>query len=575
MNKLELVRSSIERIVNIFSSAFKVEITIFDTESQIFHSTPMYLRKKGSAVHEPFIQEVISQGSVLVNTPGQMPSCAGCRFKNNCPSTFEISKCIKSVGEVIGVITLTSFTKEGRSRINDNTETYLNAMTEISGLIGICIANQSGTSLHENEDFLLKAFFDISKDPLIIADSNGIILQYNFAAKNTLLLCNKLVTSLWHIFPDKITNRILRDEELNNVTVNLGSYIVKVSTKNVYKGKRVASYIIKMSDEMLSAQNGSFDEFIGTSEAALKVKKIIDKVANSPTPLLLIGETGTGKELVARSIHEKSSRKNKPFIAINCSSIPENLFESELFGYEEGAFTGAKKGGKVGKIEMAQGGTLFLDELGEMPLMFQAKLLRILQEYELERVGSLEKIPLNIRVIAATNKDLTTAMEEGEFREDLFYRIGVICIELPPLRERKEDIISIAENYLIKIKGNINTPLRVFDNESKEAMIHYAWPGNVRELQNVVEYCANLCDNHMLRLDDLPDKILKNNNSSSIDSKHNVYTEELIKIRDLLEQNGYTLESKKYIAKTLGMSLRTLYRKIDKLKIIAMYDNED
>ena len=292
------------------------------------------------------------------------------------------------------------------------------------------------------------------------------------------------------------------------------------------------------------------------------------KLADSPTPVLITGETGTGKELVARALHERSNRKSYPFVAINCSSIPENLFESELFGYEEGSFTGARKGGKMGKIEMAQGGTLFLDELGEMPLHAQPKLLRVLQDYELERVGSTEKISLNIRVIAATNRELSEMMKSGHFRQDLYYRIGVMNLELPPLRERTEDIMPIAYDYLKNLKYRLDTPLEGFDDELSEFMMRYRWPGNIRELQNVIEYAANLSEGRMMSVNDLPPAL--ETAIREISSRPPELERESLEqdqILDLLDEYGYSLEGKNNIAKKMGISLRTLYRRMEKYGI--------
>ena len=292
-------------------------------------------------------------------------------------------------------------------------------------------------------------------------------------------------------------------------------------------------------------------------------------MADSPTPILITGETGTGKELVARSFHEQSRRNKYPFVAINCSSIPENLFESELFGYEEGSFTGAKKGGKMGRIEMAQGGTLFLDELGEMPLSVQPKLLRVLQEYELERVGSTKKIHLDIRIVAATNRDLREMIKEGKFREDLFYRISVINVKLPPLRDRKEDIIPISLNYLERLKTKMTTPLRTISHEAEQAFLSYSWPGNIRELQNVVEYAANLCDSDTLTLADLPEHMrgLEECPDTEKQKETPLPDSQEKQILDLLSTYGHTLEGKKKIAADLGISLRTLYRKLNKMNL--------
>ena len=297
--------------------------------------------------------------------------------------------------------------------------------------------------------------------------------------------------------------------------------------------------------------------------------QLIRRYADSPSPVLITGETGTGKELAARAIHEQSKRSKYPFVAINCSSIPENLFESELFGYEEGSFTGAKKGGKIGKIEMAQGGTLFLDELGEMPLSVQPKLLRVLQEYELERVGSTKKIHLDVRIIAATNRDLANMVAEKTFREDLYYRINVINLKLPPLRERKGDIMPIAENYLKKMRQKMETPLRSFSDEVVEYFLSYRWPGNVRELQNVIEYAANLCESDVLRLSDLPETIQQKTEKAAKPRKAKALSAadaETERLEALLEQYGHTLEGKKRIAAEMHISLRTLYRKIERLR---------
>lgn len=303
----------------------------------------------------------------------------------------------------------------------------------------------------------------------------------------------------------------------------------------------------------------------------MEVQRMIRRIANSPSPVLITGETGTGKELIARAIHEQSHRNKYPFVAINCSSIPESLFESELFGYEEGSFTGAKKGGKPGKIEMAQGGTLFLDEIGEMPLFAQPKLLRILQEYELERVGSNKKIHLDIRIIAATNRDLNDMVAEKKFRSDLFYRINVINLKLPSLRTRRDDIIPIAENYIRKLKLKMNTPLTSISPEAAEILLNFDWPGNVRQLQNIIEYAANLCETDTLMPSDFPEVMricsetavypsLDGNPAASGSS------DKEDRLRELLEKYGYTLEGKKRIAAELNISLRTLYRRIGHLQ---------
>ena len=310
-----------------------------------------------------------------------------------------------------------------------------------------------------------------------------------------------------------------------------------------------------------------FPRIIGESKAILRLKAAILKAAGTNATVLIQGESGTGKELIAQAVHDNSPRHTGPFVAINCSSIPDNLFESELFGYEEGSFTGAKKGGKIGKIEMAQGGTLFLDEIGEMPLFAQPKLLRILQEYELERIGSSKKIHLDIRIIAATNRDLADMVDEGKFRSDLYYRINVINLELPPLRARKDDIVPLAANYLKKLKTKMNTPLMSISQEANAVLLDYDWPGNIRQLQNVIEYAANLCESDTLMPSDLPESIREREAAPGRPTAKPAPSASRDEdILALLEKYGYTLEGKKKIAEELGVSLRTLYRRISHLR---------
>lgn len=249
-------------------------------------------------------------------------------------------------------------------------------------------------------------------------------------------------------------------------------------------------------EELQKVQGGKYtiESIIGSGEKIQWLKMIALRAAKGQSTVLVTGESGTGKELFAQAIHYASNRRHGPFIKINCASIPENLLESELFGYEEGAFTGARKGGKPGKFELANGGTIFLDEIGDMSMPMQAKLLRVLQEREVERVGGTKTSPVDVRVIAATNQDLEAMMSLGTFRQDLYYRLNIIALHIPPLRERREDLPELCEALLRKINRTLQFDV---DNVSKEAMLllaEYDWPGNVRELENVLERSVNLMD---------------------------------------------------------------------------------
>lgn len=571
MTQLESVRSGIEHFVSAAAEAFRVEAAIFNQQSSLFYCTPTYLKKKGNTVHYAFIQDVIVNGSVLVTEPGKMPACIGCRFNEHCPSTMEILCCIHSGTDVAGVISFTSFTKEGQKRISENTEVYLNAITKLSSLIGEYLQQFSEGSAAADTEKLIESLMSLCEQPLLLTDPNGVVLRYNSLADKVLKFCNVSSTSLRQIFSEDMARRITSGNDLFEKKASIGENTAKVTTRSIYSQNHLHSILVRLSNEFYEnlPESGAFERLIGSSRAFVHIQNLIKRVADSHTPILITGETGTGKELVARSFHEQSRRNKYPFVAINCSSIPENLFESELFGYEEGSFTGAKKGGKMGRIEMAQGGTLFLDELGEMPLSVQPKLLRVLQEYELERVGSTKKIHLDIRIVAATNRDLREMIKEGKFREDLFYRISVINVKLPPLRDRKEDIIPISLNYLERLKTKMTTPLRTISHEAEQAFLNYSWPGNIRELQNVVEYAANLCDSDTLTLADLPEHMrgLEECPDTEKQKETPLPDSQEKQILDLLSAYGHTLESKKKIAADLGISLRTLYRKLNKMNL--------
>lgn len=247
-------------------------------------------------------------------------------------------------------------------------------------------------------------------------------------------------------------------------------------------------------------------DLVSQSKKMKLVLEMIKKVADSPSTVLITGETGTGKELVARSLHQNSSRARSAFITINCSAIPETLIESELFGYEKGAFTGAVTS-KPGRFELAHKGTLFLDEVGEIPLEMQAKLLRVLQESEIERVGGVHTLKIDIRLIAATNKDLAQEVKEGRFREDLFYRLNVVPIFLPPLRERIEDFRYLVDFFIRKHNKKLGKRIRSLDKPALDLLSHYGWPGNIRELENVLERMILLSDRDTLTVQSIPSEI--------------------------------------------------------------------
>lgn len=317
-----------------------------------------------------------------------------------------------------------------------------------------------------------------------------------------------------------------------------------------------------------NASVGGIDHIIGISPQIADLKKRVLKVAKRDFPVLITGETGTGKEVFAKSLHMESQRRDKPIISINCAAIPLDLLESELFGYEEGAFTGARKGGKIGKFQLADGGTLFLDEIGDMPLNLQAKLLRVLQEHEIERVGGTKTIPIDVRIIAATKQNLPEMIVEGTFREDLYYRLNVINLEMAPLRERPEDILLYAGNTLDSLNQHYKTNT-ILSDSVKRRLREYKWPGNVRELINVITSAYASCDTVIIDEMDLPTRLLAKAHGDPdrppVRLPDMMAEYEATIIRDTLRRNG---QSCKAAAQELGIDRSLLYRKMRKAGIV-------
>ncbi|TAL16347.1 nif-specific transcriptional activator NifA [bacterium] len=297
-------------------------------------------------------------------------------------------------------------------------------------------------------------------------------------------------------------NEVSFEEDIEFLTVvsALIAQIVRLNREVEEREERLVIANKSLRAEISEKYHNFF--LVGSSPSMQEVQSIIKKVAHSKASVLLLGESGTGKTLVARIIHEMSDRASYPFVKLNCAALPENLLESELFGYEKGAFTGADKT-KPGRIEEACGGTLFLDEIGELPLVLQTKLLRFLQEREFERLGSNQTRKVDVRIITATNKNLVEAVKEGAFRGDLYYRLNVIPLHIPALRERRGDIPSLIDLFLKKFATEYNKPLQLTP-EAREALISYKWPGNVRELENLVERIAILAEGEVIGLEDLP-----------------------------------------------------------------------
>jgi transcriptional regulator with PAS, ATPase and Fis domain len=347
---------------------------------------------------------------------------------------------------------------------------------------------------------------------------------------------------------------------------------VKDVTKLANKLSLLESRVKHYEEELINLRSTryTFDSIVGNSQAIRALKKEALKASANQFPVLITGDSGTGKELFAQAIHHASPRKLYPFVRINCSAIPKDLLESELFGYEKGAFTGAKAEGKPGKFEIADRGTVFLDEIGDLPLAMQPKLLRVVEEKEFERVGGTKIIRSDFRVIAATNRNLDDMLADERFRKDLFYRLNVIPLRIPPLRERRSDIVPLAQHFIKQVTMEANLSEISLDNEASEALRIYAWPGNVRELSNVLERSLSSIGGDAIFLGDLPfyvsrtQKNLPKQNQTTIDIKGVQARAEKEAIRYALKE---TNNNKARAAKILGIHRTLLYKKMKKYNI--------
>lgn len=565
---MEYIKPELENIVSIMHNLTNLEFAVFNIESKLIASTDTYLKIKGRNVHSRSIQDVLSQGNVIVNKPGYMPACIGCRFVNNCPSSIEILSCIKLNNKSIGIVSLTSFSKEGHMIIENNINGYINLLENISSLI---TNFHIGKSLKKDLDIIHMIIGELIKDTdknYLVIDKNGSIIYWDTEVQREFFShCDLYTNLIEQAFPSNVVNWIFSIKTPSNKHFNIRDKNYNIYVNPIKVEKEILGYTIELDKEKknkLKIENhNALDMIVSKNKSIKHIKDRITKISNSPSSVLITGKTGTGKEMFAKAIHYTGNRAKKPFISINCSTIPESLFESELFGYEEGAFTGAKSGGKAGIFEMANEGTLFLDEIGELPLHLQPKLLRVLQENTIRRIGSTNNIPIDVRLISATNRDLEEMVLDEKFRDDLFYRINIIPINLPTLEERMDDIELLTNHFIKKHSGRLNKRIDSISKEALKVLKSYSWPGNIRELENTIEYAVNMTDTNILIKDNLPNRIKNSPYSKDRDINNMVKEKEIDLIIETLDKNGWDLKGKEKTAKDLGISLRTLYRKLE------------
>ncbi|GAB6107335.1 sigma-54-dependent Fis family transcriptional regulator [Fusibacter bizertensis] len=588
---LSKIISNVQLICEAIASVVNIDVTIVDHERVRLAGTGRYRDSIGEKVNEnsAFSYALRESLGFIIENPGEHQACTNCDCKEKCNEHAEVCCPIRVDGKTVGVIGLIAFKEDQRQALIKNQENLMSFLDRMADLIASKLKEYES---HEAIELLakeLEVVFESIDTSLIACDKMGKILRVNrkfkraFGVENIenldellykrelTYLLNMKENSKNHFQTFKNGLQGIFDVSLIKVQQAIKGYIITIKT--------LEEVMSTVNDMVLDSPSTGFDQIIGNSKAMTQVKDLAQKVAGSASTVLILGESGTGKELFARAIHYSSSRQSFPFVAINCAAIPDQLLESELFGYEEGAFTGAKKGGKPGKFQLANRGTLFLDEIGDMPLHLQAKLLRVLQEKRIDRLGGSGAIEVDVRVIAATHANLEEKVNEGTFRQDLYYRLNVIPLNIPPLRERKDDLMLTANHLISKWCSKLLKPLPKMSDAFRGALLLHEWTGNVRELENAVEYAINVCEGDVLEIWHLP-KRLANIQSTSDYQNSEVLSPssvESLSINDWLmpiskiEEKainvaltfyGCSGEGLEKAAKSLGISRATLYRKI-------------
>ncbi|NCB01549.1 MAG: AAA family ATPase [Spirochaetia bacterium] len=578
------MQDKIQSLAVLMKETIGLEVTVVDSTLRRIAGTGVFSTEINlNSPHNSIFQEVIKSKKKVINyNKENNPICINCNKYDSCSEKENISYPIIVKDTCIGVVSVACLSDTKKEILNQREKEVLSLMSYMTNVIENEVLNIEQHNKIITKHAEINEIINCIDKGILIIDSSNIIVHINSSAIAFLhfsfseeaiigQLLEKLVTGLNYGVPENFESADCWKTKQNKYRVLYKINRLLVDDETVY---RIITFetideIVQKALMYKEKQRINFSSIIGTSKVLQEAVKIAKKTAGSDSTILLYGESGTGKELFARSIHNESYRKEGPYIAINCACMPENLIEAELFGYEKGAFTGANTKGRAGKFEAAEGGTIFLDEIGEIPLHLQGKLLRVLQERQIERIGCNETKPVNIRIIAASNKDLKLMVEEKLFRKDLYYRINVIPINLPPLRDRGEDIKELALYILHSLCNKMNTRMLNLDSSALELFMDYHWPGNIREMENILEYAVNFCNGPLIKRDHLPAYIIEETNQElllagrqeeCLKGKIETISKEIIQKH--LEKYGSSTTSKRMIAKELNISLSTLYRKL-------------
>lgn len=578
------IQPTIQRFARMLASVLQLEVEIVDKNLCRVAGTGAYGKFLGRQLsgNSRLLRHVLETKTEKVVTQSRFdPLCEGCDSKENCREKAFLGTPVILQDRCVGVISLIAVTHEQQEHISDNLREFSDYVRHISTIFVSKLLEDQGPG--DNISKIFATMIDnMDQGVLVVDDENRVQFVNQTALKTLGVVQNNIIGKPIRFRPLTFESNFTHGHMQHIVSWDDKSELIIGQLHNI-QGRQLFLMAFHQSHTSFSVANAPdeshIEQLVGECRVMRQLKRLISRIAPSPSSVMVVGESGTGKEVVARAIHKLSGRRNKPFIAINCAAIPEQLLESELFGYVKGAFTGASANGKTGLIQAANTGTLFLDEIGDMPLMLQAKLLRAIEAREILPIGASSPIQVDIRIISATNQNLAQFIAEGKFREDLFYRLNVIPITLPPLRERQEDIELLVHYFLHLHTRRLGSVYPGIAPDVVEILRKHRWPGNLRELSNLMEYLVNVVPSgEVIDSTLLPPNLLNNGTTEqsdvtevseahlSLDDAGGTALEEMEKqmIREALSRHN----SKKQVADELGIGIATLYRKIKKYELL-------
>ncbi|EHD1570320.1 sigma-54-dependent transcriptional regulator [Escherichia coli] len=578
------IQPTIQRFARMLASVLQLEVEIVDENLCRVAGTGAYGKFLGRQLsgNSRLLRHVLETKTEKVVTQSRFdPLCEGCDSKENCREKAFLGTPVILQDRCVGVISLIAVTHEQQEHISDNLREFSDYVRHISTIFVSKLLEEQGPG--DNISKIFATMIDnMDQGVLVVDDENRVQFVNQTALKTLGVVQNNIIGKPIRFRPLTFESNFTHGHMQHIVSWDDKSELIIGQLHNI-QGRQLFLMAFHQSHTSFSVANAPdephIEQLVGECRVMRQLKRLISRIAPSPSSVMVVGESGTGKEVVARAIHKLSGRRNKPFIAINCAAIPEQLLESELFGYVKGAFTGASANGKTGLIQAANTGTLFLDEIGDMPLMLQAKLLRAIEAREILLIGASSPIQVDIRIISATNQNLAQFIAEGKFREDLFYRLNVIPITLPPMRERQEDIELLVHYFLHLHTRRLGSVYPGIAPDVVEILRKHRWPGNLRELSNLMEYLVNVVPSgEVIDSTLLPPNLMNNGTTEqsdvtevseahlSLDDAGGTALEEMEKqmIREALSRHN----SKKQVADELGIGIATLYRKIKKYELL-------